>query len=152
MSNVYQKEVLGIIRGGRWTFARHMVFEDLFFTPDRVFVARVATGAPWYAPTEIDIAKSLYNVSYKLKKSEKGYLELPLGDVLKADKNNYAISNSEIIKVELKKFGRGSFINITTNKKTQKWFTLGLIPEKKDVKLEDYENILRQAFPDKLVS
>ena len=149
------EKVLGIIRLMRYSFTRHIIYEHLFITPDRVIVARAAAGPPWFTPPVIDLAMDFYNIFYKSKKAEKGYLELPLEDVLKADKNNYAIPNSEIIKVELKKWGGGSKINITTNKKTHKWFAAGLISDPEDYenilyKFEDYENILQLAFLDKL--
>lgn len=68
---------------------------------------------------------------------------------MKADKNNSAISNSEIRKVELRKHGLGAEINMITNKKKHKWYVRG-IPRKKNAKIEDYEKILKLVFPDKL--
>jgi len=60
------------------------------------------------------------------------------------------IPRSEITKVELDKFVKLIKLDIITREEEYKWYPKGLIPEQKDVKLEDYENILRQAFPDKL--
>ena len=143
------EKVLGIIRVFRPAFARQ-IYEDLFLTPDRVIVARTSGGIGGMLFGAVGGAIEGVISAYREKKKEKGYLELPLEDVLKADKNNFAIPKSEITKVELKKFGRGAKINIITSKKKHKWYAAGLIPEKKGVKLEDYENILRPVFGDKL--
>ena len=40
-------------------------------------------------------------------------------------------------------------LRIITKENEYKWWVKGLIPDKKGVKLEDYEKILRSAFPDK---
>ena len=84
----------------------------------------------------------------KAKKKAEEYRESSMEDVLKADKNNYAIPDSDITKVELKKYVRGTKLNIKTSKKygKTKWYAGGAW---KDVG-EKYENMLRPIFGDKL--
>jgi hypothetical protein len=71
-------------------------------------------------------------------------------ELLSADQNNFAISYDKIEKVELKKFGKGAFINITANGKKHHWTVRG-IPSIKNPKIEDLENILRPIFQEKIV-
>ena len=149
-------KVLGIIPVRRPSFAR-TIGETLYFTSDRVIVARTySSGLKGMIPG-VGVAITLKDARKAEKKAE-GILELPEG-ILKAHKDNYAIPNSEITKVELKKYGKyGAKIHITTSKKKHKWYHLqyGETKEGKTIKLEfreyssDLENILRQAFGDKL--
>ncbi len=92
---------------------------------------------------------------------------------MKSDKHNFDIPNSEITKVELKKSWGGQDAvypqgalrerNTVKSKKSLEWVDLSIItgekkykcnaldiPKRKDVKFEDYENILRRVFGDKL--
>ena len=137
------EEVLGVIGVMRPAFAR-TIYETLFFTPDRVIVARTSGGlGTLFGGIGAGIE------AYRGAKKAEEMRKLSLESVLTADKHNYAISNSEITKVELRKKWTGIKINIETKDKTGKWTCTG-IPEKKKVKLEDYENILRPVFGDKL--
>ncbi len=68
---------------------------------------------------------------------------------------NFAIPNSEVAKVELKSRMR---LNIKTSKKEHKWYggglSRGLVLPEREGKLqypEDYENILRPIFGDRLI-
>lgn len=158
------EKVLGIIRVMRLPphpFARQTtpVYDDLFLTSDRVIVARVTGGGYTTIKEEVisiflggtgitsDIIISAKKAEKESREAlEKEHLELPLEDVLKADKHNFAIPKSDITKVELKSRMRAKVINIITNKKKHNWYLF----LKKGVKLEDYENIIRQAFPNKL--
>jgi len=63
---------------------------------------------------------------------------------------SFPITKPDIIEVELTKLGREIRINVRTSKKEYKWHAKGLIPEKRGVRLEDYEKILRRVFPCKL--
>jgi hypothetical protein len=131
------------------------VGELLFFTPDRVVVANCM---------EIHKKSRVEDLFYMLsgsyvrstdtynhnKKKEKEYLELPLESVLTADEKNFAIPNSEITKVELRKRWVGVELNILAREKEHKSLVTGLIPEKKKTKIEDYEKLLRPVFGDKL--
>lgn len=81
----------------------------------------------------------------------KEYRELSLEEVLKANKNNYAIPNSDITEVVLKKLWRGAQIEIKTSKKYGKTlWGVDVVGSWKDVG-EKYENMLRPIFGDRLV-
>jgi len=147
---IMSEKVFGIIKVNRGNTR-----ETLFLTPDRVIVARTSGGfGGMFGGIGAVISE------YKGKKKEKEYLELSPESVLTADKKNFAIPKSEITKVELKKRRFGKELNIATSKKKyewsdkiyeeHKWNVAGLIPEKKDAKLEDYEDILRPIFGEKL--
>lgn len=137
------EEVLGVIGVMRPAFAR-TIYETLFFTPDRVIVARTSGGL---GAVFGGIGAGIDAYRGGKKAEELG--KLSMESVLTADKHNYAVSNSEITKVELRKKWTGIKINIETKDETGKWTCIG-IPEKKKVKIEDYENILRPVFGDKL--
>jgi len=70
---------------------------------------------------------------------------------------DFTIASSNITKVRLERAlgikGRGVKLKVVTSEKEYKWFGNGLVlPDgwKKDVKLEDYEQVLRPIFGDKL--
>ena len=110
------EKVLGIIRTMK-TFP-DIIYEDLIITPDRVIVARATSTMP-YLGTLVYLMKFAFDLN-ELKKAEKKYLELPPEDILKANKNNFAIPNSEIIKVEAEfggQLGQLVSLSITTTKK-----------------------------------
>jgi len=143
------EKVLGIIRVNRPAFAR-TITETLFFTPDRVIVARTSGGFGGMLFGVIGAGIEAAITARKGKKKEKEYLELSLESVLKADKNNFAIPNSEVTKIELKSRRR---FHITTSKKKHEWYAGPILPEEKGKKVrypEDYEDILRPVFGDKL--
>ena len=148
------EKVLGIIGVIRETAFR-IIPEVLFLMPDRLIVARASSEE--FGGTMFDAISA----------------ELPLEDILKTDKHNYAIPNSEIIKVKLKKqwLVGAVELRIEASKKKQKWIGWGavapikgmkfedfkdilpprkMIAKKKKGKLEDYEDILRPVFGDKL--
>ena len=91
--------------------------ETLFFTPNKVIVARTSGG-----PGALFGALGVALQELERLKKEKKYLELSSEEILKSDKNNFEISNSAISKIELKKFGKGAKIHITTDKKKHKWY------------------------------
>jgi len=70
------------------------------------------------------------------------------GSIIHAN-NKFVIPKSEMTEIRLGKLLQVNF-RIITKDNEYKWWVKGLIPEKKGVKLEDYEKILRSAFPDKL--
>lgn len=159
------EKVLGILRAKRWVFSiRPYVSEFLLFTLDRLIVVRQSAKLPYYTlgATHTDATGILAELLKTVKVEE----------ILKSDKHNFAIPNSEITKIELTKscgeadavYPRGytgsnidklrwslKWINldVITSRKKYKWNDLD-IPEKKDVELEDYENMLRPVFDDKL--
>ena len=116
------EKVLGIIEANRPAFAR-TIRETLFFTPDRVIVAKTSgSGGVMFGAIG-----AIYDSITTTKKADK-ILELPLEDVLKAHKDKH------------------------------KWYGGGLsrgliLPETKEKKVrypEDYENMLRPIFGDRL--
>jgi hypothetical protein len=162
-------KVLGILRAKRSVFSiPPYVHEFLLFTPERVVVVRQSAKLFPY-PT----AGAYANVSDMLVELLK---TMKIEDVLRSDKHNFAISISEITKVELTKWviPRGFFemevyprgatgsdvdklekshgwieLSIITSKKKYQWKDLE-IPKKKPVEFEDYRNMLRPIFGDKL--
>ena len=140
---ILSEKVLGIIR---------RVGELLFLTPDRVVVANCIEKSRLGDFLNAFLGSYVRSSDTYIhsKKKEKEYLELPLESVLTADEKNFAIPNSEITKVELKKMRVGVELNIITGKKEHKSWAKGLIPEKKKAKIEDYEKLLRPIFGDKL--
>jgi hypothetical protein len=144
------EEVLATIGVHRTTHMGHVtIFETLFFTPYRTVVARKSSwkGGTLFGAIGGAIEATLQQREDK-KKGEQ-YSMLSLEDIIKADKNNYAIPNSEITEVELQKYVRVTKINIKTGKKygETKWLAEGLW---KDVG-EKYENMLRPIFKDNLI-
>ena len=138
------EEILGIVKVLRTGFSFPAINEELFITTDRVIVARIGKGGELFGA--IGSAVQWFRTREKGEKLEK----LPLDDILRVDKNNFAIPRAEIRKVELKKFGpRGAKINIQASKKEYKWYAGG-IPDKENAKLEDYETLLKCSFPENL--
>jgi len=139
--------------------------EVLAFTPNRVFVVGFPEGGIFgggYGEDPVGVAMLVIDVLAGLHTRGKSdeLLKADFEEFLKAGKNNLVIPNSEIREVELKNGGKWAKLNIITSKKKYErgdkiyveyeWHVAGLIPEKKDVKIEDYENILRPIFGDKL--
>jgi hypothetical protein len=144
------EKVLRTISVARLVWHRFGTFyEVLCFTADAVVVARTAcyTAFPRGFIYIRDYGALEY---YGVKKNEEKIIELSAEEILKIDKNNFVIPNSEIKKVELRILGFArAKINVTTNEKKYEWFVRG-IPSEKSAKIEDYERILRSFFLDKL--
>jgi hypothetical protein len=145
------EELLGVIKAER---GYPKVHEDLFFTPSKVIVARIGGGLAYLLmivaplPVLADMGNRIVNKDKELRK-------LNIESILKADKNNYVISDADITKIELKKKMRIITLQIETQTKKIKFYPVG-IPEniagKEVVKhgLEEYESLLRPIFGDKL--
>ncbi len=117
------EKVLGSIRALRREYIGE-IHEVLVFTSNRVIVEKIAEigpGSGYGGPPAINWSDVR--------------IDLP---------------KSEIIKVELNKFFKAVKLDIITSEERYKWYARGLIPEKKGKKLEDYQNILQQAFPNNL--
>jgi len=147
------EEVLGVIKVFRPAFMRQ-IHENLYFTLDRTVVARTSGGKGRMLFGAVGGAIEGAIQYQEAKKKGEQYSQLSLEDILKADKNNYAISNSEITEVELKKFGKGTKLNIKTSTKhgramygETKWYVEGAW---KDIG-EKHENMLRPIFKDRLI-
>jgi len=140
-----REKVLGILKARRFVFSiPPYVQESLIFTPERVIVARKSTRLPYFtAGAHTDISDILEDL---LK-------TMDIESILRSDKHNFAIFNSEIRKVELKASHSDMDVwidlNIITSEKKYKWHDLG-IHQRKGTRLEDYEEMLRSAFGDKL--
>ena len=132
----------------------------MIVTQDRVIVARRSSpylnmSGAWTIGVGGVIGIALDVLEAKKKKNRerheaKEYRELSLEEVLKANKNNYAIPNSDITEVVLKKLWRGVQIQIKTSKKYGKTlWGVDVVGSWKDVG-EKYENMLRPIFGDRL--
>jgi hypothetical protein len=135
--------IIGVWRVVGWT--RRQIYETLYFASDKVIVARTATGfqMSWGVGDSI-------KGWHKAEKQEESMDNFSVEDLLSADQNNFAISYGNIGKVELKKFGKGAFIDIVANGKKYHWSVRGM-PGIKNPKIEDLEKILRPIFQEKLV-
>ena len=131
--------IMGVSRIVGWR--RLQVFEALYFTSDKVIVARTATGIQmgWGAGDAI-------LGWYKAKEQEERMGDLSVEELLSADINNFAISYDKIEKVELKKFGKGAFLNIYSESKKYHW---NLHRLSGSYKVEDFVTFLRSIFHDK---
>lgn len=153
------EEVLGIIKVVRLGMLPSVIIENLIFTSDRVIVARLSTQSyTAWSPTDLGLlfgsVQAIGNIiqAAQAEKREKEHVKTYLESILKEDKRNYAIPNSEIEKVELKKSWGSYKLHITTRKKKHEWsiYLKDLKNQAKAVILEDCENVLRSAFGDKL--
>ena len=135
--------IIGVWRVVSWAWRQ--IYEALYFASDKVIVVRTATGAQW------DYGGSgMVRGWYKAKEQEEIMEDFSVEELLSSDQNNFAISYDKIEKVELKKFGKGALINVTTNGKKYRW-TLRGIPGIKSPQIEDLEKILQPIFQEKLV-
>jgi hypothetical protein len=141
------EELLEIIRVVGTGFAP--AHEDLFLTKDKVIIARLGGGRQYIIGGIV--------MGILIDEKDKEVRKISAEDILKADKNNYAIPYSEITKVELKKnHGIVSF-QIQTKEKKRNWYALGIHEkdgaEDKDViklQLFDFEKRLRPILGGKL--
>ena len=140
--------------------------EVLAFTPNRVFVVGFPEGGVFgggYGEDPVGVAIVVIDVLaglYTRGKAEE-LLKTNVEELLKAGKK-FIIPNSEIREVELKKsrWFKTLQLNIITTKKKYEWSdkiyegyewnVADLIPKKIGAKLEDYKNMLRPIFGDKL--
>ncbi|MDH5449023.1 MAG: hypothetical protein OEY24_03430 [Candidatus Bathyarchaeota archaeon] len=158
------EKVLCVLQVAKPAWSR-IIHEKLIITPNRTFVVRgweEHKHAGTYAGST-DIVSLIFGLAegvsdaHKTAKSKKKmrererYVNTP-EKLLKADKSNFAISNSDINEVRLKKnvFRTISINFFTKDKKKFGWYLKGLNDKTKDVKLEECENILRLIFGDKL--
>lgn len=148
------EEVLGVQPLQRPALAR-TITETLFITPDRIVVARTSGGKGGVIGGLLGgaIGGAVGGVmqARDAKKKTEQYSQISLESILKADKNNYAIPNTDVEKIEIKSRNR---FHITTTKEQHKWY---LSPKeagwttssiKEDIK--NLENILRPIFGDRL--
>ncbi len=127
-----------------------IVNETLYFTLERTVVARTSGGKSGML---LGAVGGLLQYEEAKKKGEQ-YSQLSLEEVLKADKNNYAILSSEVAEVELKKYGKVARISMKTSSQhgksmygDTKWQTLEAWKEIG----EKLEAMLRTIFKDRLI-
>ncbi|MEM0007564.1 MAG: hypothetical protein QXR89_04775 [Candidatus Bathyarchaeia archaeon] len=134
--------ILGVINSFRTSYLRwRTLFEDLYFTTNRVIVAKIGSGSYLISPVGVLVRWP--------KTAKQEFVGFSAEELLKANQNNFAIYYSEVRSVELKKHGLGAKIRLITDEKKYEWYVRG-IPGKKDAKIEDYESILKTVFPNKL--
>ena len=149
------EKVLGAIWVMRYRFPR-WVLEILAVTSDRVIVARPKGGKG------VALAQAVGGVvggavALAMDKKERKKEQPTLEELLEIDKKSFSIPNSEITKVELKKALAGLKLNIIGKRKFKcyaKGVDLSRRPSSAttaaEANFEEFENILQQAFPDKL--
>lgn len=118
------EDILGCIRVERPSpgiTKRSFFNEVLIITPNKLIVTRIA---------EIEPSEYGPDVNYISKTDE--------------------ILLSEILHIEINKFMKALRLDIKTSHGDYSWYAHGFIPEKKGMKLEDYENMLRPVFKEKL--
>ncbi len=128
----------------------------LFFTENRIIVAKRGGGLAGtlgiFGGAITAVAGAAYD-SYKAGKKGEELAGLSVESILKADKNNFAIDNSELVRVELKKLA----MKVETKKKKYKYIAEGIPGMKpksrwKGIPIEEYVNVLKQCVaPEKLV-
>ena len=143
------EELLGVISHtegrGKGRFMKRFA---LVFTSERILVAKI-TGTLGVALSGLSgVVGELERMALNRKVKEKSekFTSVSVEDILKADKDNYAIPYSEILKVEMKK---GGFLwppNISIQTKDKKYSFK--ILEKKEY--DRYVDLVRTALPDKV--
>ena len=148
------EEVLGVQPLQRPALAR-TITETLLITPDRMVVARTSGGKGGAIGGLLGgaIGGAVGGVlqARDAKKKTEQYSQISLESILKADKNNYAIPNAEIQKIEIKSRNR---FHITTTKEQHKWYLspkeMGWTTSSIKEDIKNLENILRPIFGDRL--
>lgn len=133
-----------------------MKHQTLFFTEKRIVVAKRGGGLAGtlgiFGGAVTAVAGAAYD-SHRAGKKGEELVELSVESILKADKKNFAIDNSELVKVELKKLA----MKVETKKKKYKFIAEGIPGMKpksrwKGIPVEEYVNVLKQCIsPEKLV-
>ncbi len=143
MGGLVMSEALGFIGVMRRTVVTN-IFESLYLTKDKVIVWRMGKGGflGWGTGNAI-------LAWYRANDQDKYLAKLSPDELPKLNEDDYVVPFSEITKVELKKYGRGAIINMITNEKKFSWFARGL-PDVKKPKFDDFEEILRRVFSEKL--
>jgi hypothetical protein len=145
------EEVLFAMKVYRAAFGWGQIFENVYFTIDRTVVARTSSKKVGLLFGLIGAGIDGALQQREDKKKGELYRKSSLDDIIKDNWNNYAIPNSEITAVELKKYFRNIKFNIKTSKKYSyketKWFTGDTWQEAGEV----YEHMLRPIFKDRLI-
>jgi len=144
VSNTQATEgILGVIEDAMtWNYKY-----NLFFTSSRILVAKIRGPSDDLSYLFGGVVAGI--VADKLLKPEEKRREklkqLSAEEILKADRSNFMIPYSEIVRVEMKHFGRGRIMKIITNTREHK-FNLNLRRDRFD----EYVDLIRSIVPDKL--
>lgn len=89
----------------------------------------------------------------RMKNTEREIAGFSAEELLKSDKENFAIPMSEIVEVKLRThwFSYARCITIVTNHKKYRWIATGVPPEIKVATFQQFEAILKPIFDDKLI-
>ena len=143
-----EEEVLNVINVNRPNYWGR-IFETLYFTADRTIVARTSSQkvGMLFGVVGAGIDTALQQHEDERKRAQ--YRKSSLDDIVKANKNNYVIPNSDVTAVELSKYYRNTKLVIRTAKNYGKteWY---LGEQWKDVG-ETNAKLLRPIFKDKLI-
>ena len=155
------EKVLGVLnawRTGGWRGGMH--HRVLIFTENRLIVAETGdkkgTFARLMGGAFGGVVGGVGGLMYDAKRAKEAgekLVELSVEDILKANKKNFAIDNSEVVRVELKK----ARLRIETSVKKQDWILEGIPGMKaksrwKGLPFEAYVDVLKQCVPpEKLV-
>lgn len=130
--------------------------QTLIFTEHRIIVAKRGGGLAGtlgiFGGAITAVAGAAYD-SHRASKKGEELGKLSVESILKADKKNFAIDNSELVKIELKKYA----MKVETQKKKYKFIAEGIPGIKpksrwKGLPVEEYVNVLKQCIPpEKLV-
>ncbi|MFW9800599.1 MAG: hypothetical protein ACFFD9_09195 [Candidatus Thorarchaeota archaeon] len=128
-------------------------FGCLFFTSDRLIAAR--TEEKRYSPehsgplTDFIARRRDRRVLEEGEKRERTYMTTHPNNILMADKNNIAISYSDIVKIEMKEPGRVWAGRITITAKTRKKPYKYMLREGKEV-FDQHVSLVRSLMSDRL--
>ena len=139
------ERILGVIRV--FTLDFRNLIEHLYFSTDRVIVVKITkVSGTVFNPVDLSYLGRMEN-------RERELAGFSAEELLRSDKENFAIPMSEIIEVKLRKywFLRARYITIVTHDKKYRWQATGVPPDKKVAKLEQFEAILLPIFEDKLI-
>ncbi|UCH04686.1 MAG: hypothetical protein JSW05_00550 [Candidatus Thorarchaeota archaeon] len=143
------------IRGNIDVDIDHAWYGCLFFTSDRLIVARTEYKRYYRSVGDTDLLMDFNARRRELELREEGeerermYMTTRPDDILAADKRNFAMPYSDIVKVEMKKPGRvwaGKItITTTTREKPYKY------PLREGKKMFDqHVNLVRSLLPNRL--
>lgn len=159
------EEVLGAIWVMRYSFPR-WVLEVLAITPEKVVAVRPKGGKG--AAFGLAIGGLVgATVALAADRRDKKKKQPTLEEILEAGKQSFAMPNSEVKKVELKKALAGLKLNIIGKKKFKCYvkgvdlskrpssLSTGIVVDKSEeedfmAKLQDFESVLQKSYGDRL--
>ena len=140
------EEIISRVEAGKKAKLDWRVY--LFFTKNRLIVAKLLSGAEMMGSITSDMASGGFGSPKKvMKKRREAYEKMSPEEIVSADEENLAITYNEISKVEVKKPGllSGTKIKVSTLEKTHE-FTL---KEKKQL-FDERVDFLRSILSDKV--